>query len=1204
MKLVHVELDGFGVWNGLALKNLSPDCTVFYGLNEAGKTTLLEFLRGVLYGYTPTRRARYLPPVHGGSPGGVLTVSSAQDGQLRIGRRPSGDELIGTVTVEAADGRIQGEAHLGRLLSGVDEPTFENIFAVGLRELQELGTLNDLEAARLLYELTAGMDRVSIIDVMRELARSREDIIGDGSESSPIGRLVARRDRLKQDIRALADLSGRYAQLLADRSSCEQKSAQLEETLAAGEAECRTLEVAALVCDAWHRREELKAQIRAYGAAEGWSQNAPERMERLCLSIRRLKASARRLAVKRRRRRNELSQIKLNDAIWRQSARIAALVENEPWVTSLEQAIEQAEETVRQLTAQYKACGEPVEIVWQPGRQSQTVGPVSHADEQIWRRLRRRASALARSRKRFKAARHRVEQNRVAAGGTSEEVKRALAARKQTDLTSAIDAAGNHVSQLRNRIQVEDRLAQLSQTKTDVQQQILDLSERQILPPWTLAALGGVFVLGMVLILSGLLLPTSFTGSIGWSMAWLGLLGTGSAIAAKFTMERSMARQLDVARKQLELVESQTASANRQGEELDAALSKSSLSLGARLEAAQRELSELEKLLPLDAQRQSAQQEADRNQAVLSGLRQKHARARQHWRQALASVGLADSLNPRQAKEKLAVFGKLKTIQRQLADAQAELDRRRQELAAVAAHVSQVFEASRIEPASIQLTQRLRQLRHDLSAQESLHQERDTLRRRLRKLRQRRQLVYRRLGVLRHRRGRLLKRCGAASLADFRRRAAEFSRAATLIQERNTLTRDIEAVLQGIPEPGIAAAVAGRTPRQVEDKLTTKRHDCQQIRSELRQVVERVGELSQQIRQLAGDRPVAAKRFALGQLESQLADLTHEARVLSVTSRVLERVKATYERDRQPETLLEASEYLSQLTAGRYVRVWTRLGQNVLLVDDAEGHSLSIEVLSHGTREQLFLSLRLALVGLFARRGIVLPLILDDVLVNFDAVRAKAAIGVLHDFSKRGHQVLMLTCHEHIAGLCLSNEMDVRRLPDHRDGNREHTLEIDVHPQPKKHPARKAKELAPVALTEATLSLTPTETLALRPTYVRPAPTIRPLPPTDESNGSRPLHQLISHLRIDLPEAPTRPPAIMRRWEAEELCGALGERANPLWVLGSNQTTIGTQTIVGSTSATPDAVALPAMAPRRRRRLSAHWPGLVELSLGDEDWDL
>ena len=97
--------------------------------------------------------------------------------------------------------------------------------------------------------------------------------------------------------------------------------------------------------------------------------------------------------------------------------------------------------------------------------------------------------------------------------------------------------------------------------------------------------------------------------------------------------------------------------------------------------------------------------------------------------------------------------------------------------------------------------------------------------------------------------------------------------------------------------------------------------------------------------------------------------------------------------------------------------MWTPLGEHALRVDDAEGHSLPVEVLSRGTREQLFLSLRLALASSYARRGAPLPLVLDDVLVNFDAERAKAAAAVLRDFAAAGHQLLIFTCHEHIMKL-------------------------------------------------------------------------------------------------------------------------------------------------------------------------------------------
>ena len=169
---------------------------------------------------------------------------------------------------------------------------------------------------------------------------------------------------------------------------------------------------------------------------------------------------------------------------------------------------------------------------------------------------------------------------------------------------------------------------------------------------------------------------------------------------------------------------------------------------------------------------------------------------------------------------------------------------------------------------------------------------------------------------------------------------------------------------------------------------------------------------------------------------------------------MLEAVRAFYEREHQPPVLREASGYLKRLTKNRYTRVWTPLGEHRLVIDDADGISLNVEVLSRGTREQLFLALRLALVSAYARRGRRLPLVLDDVLVNFDLERAKAAAIVLRDFARAGHQVLIFSCHEHIARLFKHLKADVRRLPD--NANPQH-----VDPLPARR-ARRADPPAPV----------------------------------------------------------------------------------------------------------------------------------------------
>jgi len=92
-------------------------------------------------------------------------------------------------------------------------------------------------------------------------------------------------------------------------------------------------------------------------------------------------------------------------------------------------------------------------------------------------------------------------------------------------------------------------------------------------------------------------------------------------------------------------------------------------------------------------------------------------------------------------------------------------------------------------------------------------------------------------------------------------------------------------------------------------------------------MLEKRGRFSEQLETLATDRRVAAKRFDLAIVEKRLGDAITRWQVLATTCCILDMIRTTYERHRQPETLQEASGYLDRLTQGRYCRVWTPLGR-------------------------------------------------------------------------------------------------------------------------------------------------------------------------------------------------------------------------------------------------------------------------------------
>src|SRR5688500_5032275 len=104
MNLTELYIDDFGAWHDLRLEGLAPGLNVIYGPNEAGKTTLLNFVRSVLYGFSAERRTRYLTALEGKSAGGWLRIDAPQ-GSFRIARRAAIDsaQSLGSVAIHRVD---------------------------------------------------------------------------------------------------------------------------------------------------------------------------------------------------------------------------------------------------------------------------------------------------------------------------------------------------------------------------------------------------------------------------------------------------------------------------------------------------------------------------------------------------------------------------------------------------------------------------------------------------------------------------------------------------------------------------------------------------------------------------------------------------------------------------------------------------------------------------------------------------------------------------------------------------------------------------------------------------------------------------------------------------------------------------------------------------------------------------------------------
>ncbi len=1077
MRITDIKIDGFGVWHDLVLRGLSPEVTVFYGPNEAGKSTLMQFLRTVMYGVSPARRERYLPPIAGGRPGGWLKVIG-DDGPLTISRYADrGPTDVGKVTVTLPDGEEQGDRLLRESLENVDEATYNNIFAVGIREVQELATLSDTAAAQWLYRLTSGLDRISLYDVIHMLGTTRTRILNSSDEKSELRTLVSQRDQLRGELDELVAKGRRWAQAAVKlRELTDEVDRRQAEVKTLG-ARARRLELAIHLKPLWAKRDKIDGQLEQFATLRPLEDGTLDSLDELKLRIEEHGRQRDVLRGQRHQLRDEAARLGINDLLVRNGPRLEALLEQVDWLQSVERQAKELAEEVQHLDARLASENERLASEW-TGAGKLPPRITSETVEQ----LAPQGRAIEATEQLLESARHELEIHRVGEHQFRSQIESAMTGGDKLGLPKDLDAAGDLVAQLRRRLQIEQRIDASVRQADDLQQQAQELVDEQVVPMGLFSWLLAVFVLGFVALGVWWLVPAAALGKYGGWIAGLGVVAAGFALVVKLIAEQSASTRFDACHRQIELVLDQVDEAEEEQARLDRELPLTEGSAQLRLQHAERHLAELERMLPVESQRREVASEIEACERRVKLAEEKHAAALANWKAKLRANGLPDTVTAANLAIMAGQCERLAELEARIENRRDDMARRQREFAIVSQRIVTLAEETGLKREKVNSLEQLDHLAAEYRKQVERVTRRDDLRKRAKAMKlEEAKHAHAAIGFKR-RLGALFAKCGVADEHELRQLAARLDESEELRKKRAAATREIAAAIgKHGTEQDFAPLLAPDTIGRLEHDWESLSTQLEQLDRELKDVLQRRGALVEQQRALAADRSLAAKQIELDVVEEQIKKATRAWRDRATVSLFLERIREDYEQHRQPETLQEASGYLAQLTNGRYTRIWTPLAHDILFVDQADHPSggarqpLPVNVLSRGTREQLFVSLRLALVATYARRGIHLPMILDDVFVNFDAGRTKAACAVLRDFARQGHQLLVFTCHEHVWRMFKDLKVDARRIP-----NRFGEVEEDAVVEPP------TPEPIPAAL--------PPEPVLVAPKMIEPPP--HPAPPS------------------------------------------------------------------------------------------------------------
>ena len=1029
MKVVRLHIDGFGRFADHAVGPLNAPITIFFGANEAGKTTYLEFFRTVLFGFRSRagrqprdgRRNDY-PPLAGGNHGGRITVETASGSRYMIDRRQGSGAGPVVVTNEAGEALDSGM--LTRILGNHSRDVFEQVFAFTLDELHSSALLSDESVNAQIY--SAGTGASALPGALSSLESRRSELFLNRGSTQSIYLVANEIDGLDTRLRDISGNAARYAAVAQRLQQLDTRHGLLMEQRRA--VDLRRARQQALQ-SAWEDWIELVS-------SEAGLSDLPKILNFPAGGVRRLDALKNAVSTAR----SELEgaedlveqaksaagvEIELRD-ILDHSDRVSRLMRGR---SAYDSSVHDLPDRRQELAGHRSALESTLEDLgpdWDQDRLNSFNLPI-----ETRQKIEQFRGSLTSASENLTELRRQEQQARTSFNEASEEAERR---RKQLERLATPELDTDQIAERRTAkrtaqsVLIEIRPA--ADRVEDLQIQLAGHSEGRPRRStsgrtWTLLIATTSILAGIALIAAGMAFSDGVVVlelAAGALLVVLGIYlllttrrpgGGGAASATTHGVESTLA----AAQTRLgELQESLAEQAGYLG--LETPDQSAIIAAEALIDRQQTDLVEWNRTSEAVA---SAAALMERRRRALAKLQEARSNAdrmlnreQREWKSWLAQRGLRDTYTPEtveQLREALELGRTLLGNVRSWEERIRAIERNIEEYVAVAAPLARMFSMeldSENRPAVAAAADSVIEM-HGAVVEAVNKQEaaEDELVRANDNLARRRSGLTTAEAELQT----LLEAGDASEAEEFRRRAeifgkrselsAQIHRALGRLQRLSGPGEPLERLRKDLAETdaqAIAIAIA-----EIEEVRTNVDSAIEELAAERREV-------EIELTALSSEEDSSALRMERNILAEQIREQAREWTRLTVARNLITEARLRFERERQPGVVRHAETFFRQITAGRYRTVFAPLGEQTITVTDRDGRTKQPTELSRGTREQLFLALRFGLVKELGERAQPLPVVVDEVLVNFDPDRALRAAASFVELSQT-NQVLVFTCH-------------------------------------------------------------------------------------------------------------------------------------------------------------------------------------------------
>lgn len=1026
MRITRLHIENFGHFSDRTIDPVDDALTVVLGPNEAGKSALRAFVRSTLFGYLDKRSRQFdfydYPPVNGGSSSGALDIITASSQAYTV-RREQGRNGGPVIVSGDANG---GPELLERLLDRIGPELYQNLFSISLSELQELSTLNSPEIRDRIYSVGLGLSRVSLPDAVTQIDRDVRAL--RGPKSGSIRKAEKELHELKTELEEARKDHALYADVAAKLADVEDRIAAQQDKLETARIHREQQNLTIGLRPYWERMNALNEQIASLPQFPDFPGNSEQQMDSLVLQVFNDREQMQKGDAQQDERTTEIKNVPVIEAFEDRTAEIRRLVaETEHY----RKAVEDLPAVQTQLKIEEEKFQRDLELLggeWDEEAVQKFDAPVDLLAD-----LEASGSQLVETEAAYKEAEAEVARRTDSRDDVAEEVSRASATRDSVEgvpeqTSDELDKRHERLGRLRGA------LAERYGAKGELHDAEIKLAE-SLGEADTVnigGFLGSIWVAVALIVLSlSVIAFAVWDGELSPAIPGLGGLAAGIIMLVRArTSGQGFAIKLsrptiDEART---ILTEQRDTQRAKLDELNAEIGEISKEFGLPEEPSNRDVEEQAAAIDRAVHRrglyevrgaaageaQGRLNESDTRLQEVSDARtlayNNYATTYARWQEVLKTAELRDDLKPAQANSVMERLRSLKSQLRILSSYRERVEQMTSAIEDIESRLTSELELAGMSPAEhMQATPALATLAERFHEHELAVQRRETLMVELKGWIGRRDQLERRISQVEGEIKDLMRYAETNNEEEFRTIARQMekrweaeAKLEELTESQPLLINDDGAEHRERLEANSLGELKARLER-IDDEV-------REIELELGEMQRERGDLDRQRKHLEASSKVSELRGKINVLEDQLQSDASRWAVLRIASHLLESTRETFQRERQPSLIQSAGKYFEKLTLGRYTKVEAVVGEQDLVVFESNGSRKSVGGLSRGTAEQLYLSMRFALIEEYSRNAEPMPVVMDDVLVNFDPERAQAAANVIAELSSR-FQVLMLTCH-------------------------------------------------------------------------------------------------------------------------------------------------------------------------------------------------